>query len=70
MGVSTPIAADVAEATVGFDSDWHMPKGMMFTIGAMSKMVPISMLPHLGRSGITTISDDGAMPNVHWSVAP
>lgn len=70
MGVSTPIAADVAEATVGFASDWHMPNGMMFTIGAMSITVPISMLPHIGRNGITTISVDGAMPKVHWSIAP
>jgi len=33
IGVSTPIAAAVAAATVGFDGEMHMPKGMMFTIG-------------------------------------
>lgn len=70
MGVSTPIAADVAEATVGFDSDWHMPKGIMLVMGMMSIIVAIGILPHIGRIGTTTISVDGAMPNVHWSIAP
>ena len=32
-GVRTPIAADVAAATCGFDGVVHIPKGMMFTIG-------------------------------------
>jgi len=33
MGVRTPKAAAVADATVGLARDWHMPKGMMLTIG-------------------------------------
>ena len=33
IGVSTPRAADVAEATVGFASELHMPNGMIFTMG-------------------------------------
>ena len=33
IGVSTPIAAAVAAATVGFAGDMHMPNGMMFVIG-------------------------------------
>ncbi len=33
MGVSTPCAAAVADATVGFDKVLHMPKGSMFTMG-------------------------------------
>jgi len=33
IGVSTPIAADVAEATAGLARLVHIPKGMMFTIG-------------------------------------
>jgi len=36
MGVKTPIAADVAEATVGLARLLHMPKGMIFTIGLWS----------------------------------
>lgn len=70
IGVSTPIAAAVAEATVGFDIDWHMPKGIMLVIGAISMMFAISMFPHFGRSGTVTISDDGAIPKLHCSIAP
>src|SRR4051812_23028334 len=33
MGVSTPIAAAVAEATIGFVGVMHIPKGGMFTMG-------------------------------------
>ena len=43
IGVSTPIAADVADATVGLLMDWHMPNGMMFTIGAKSIMVAFGL---------------------------
>jgi hypothetical protein len=34
MGVSTPDAADVADATVGLARLLHIPKGAIFTIGA------------------------------------
>jgi hypothetical protein len=70
IGVSTPIAAAVAEATVGLAIDWHIPKGMMLTIGTLSIMLAISILPHLGRRGTMTFSVDGAIPNEHWSIAP
>ena len=33
IGVSTPSAAAVAAATVGFASEVHIPNGMIFTIG-------------------------------------
>ena len=33
MGVSTPAAAAVADATVGFAGDLHIPNGLMFTMG-------------------------------------
>src|ERR1700721_1071066 len=36
IGVSTPIAAAVAAATIGLAGDMHMPNGMMFTIGTLS----------------------------------
>lgn len=64
IGVSTPIAAAVAAATVGLASDWHMPKGLMFTIGAMSMMFAIGIFPHIGRIP-TTVRGDGATPNEH-----
>ena len=70
MGVRTPIAAEVAEATMGLLSDWHMPKGRMLTIGAKSMMVAFGLFWIIGRRGTVTISEEGAMPNVHFSVAP
>ena len=36
MGVSTPKAAVVAEATVGFAREVHMTNGRMLTIGTLS----------------------------------
>jgi hypothetical protein len=39
MGVSTPRAAAVAEATSGFAIEEHMPKGIIFTIGTWSMML-------------------------------
>ena len=32
IGVNTPMAAEVAEATVGLDNDWHIPKVGMLAI--------------------------------------
>ena len=43
MGVRTPIAAEVAEATMGLLSDWHMPKGRILTSGAKSMMVAYAL---------------------------
>jgi hypothetical protein len=45
MGVSTPNAAEVAEATVGFAKEVHMPQLPIFTIGATSAMVPAGFPP-------------------------
>lgn len=39
IGVKTPSAAAVAEATVGFAGLEHMPNGMMLTIGLWSMML-------------------------------
>ncbi|MGA1985272.1 MAG: hypothetical protein ABSG72_03295, partial [Candidatus Sulfotelmatobacter sp.] len=36
IGVSTPIAAAVAAATIGLAGDIHTPNGMMLTIGMLS----------------------------------
>ena len=70
MGVNTPMAADVAAATVGFESVVHMPKGMIFTIGAKSIILPFgTLLKKSVRDGVTT-NDEGAIPNVHIIIAP
>ena len=70
IGVSVPKAAAVADATVGLAKDWHIPKGMIFDMGAMSIILAMSIFPHFGRNGTLTISDDGAIPKLHCSIAP
>ena len=70
IGVNAPMAAAVAAATVGLEGVVHIPKGMMFTIGAKSMMLPLgTLLNILVRTGSTT-SDEGAIPNVHIIIAP
>src|SRR3546814_4595334 len=59
IGVSTPIAAEVAEATVGFASEVHMPNGMMFSIGTWSMIVAAGWLLDRVRLTGSTTSDDG-----------
>lgn len=43
IGVRTPIAAVVAEATVGLANEVHTPAGTRFTIGAFSMAVATGM---------------------------
>ena len=63
-------AAAVAEATVGFAKEEHMPKGMIFFIGTLSMMVAAGMLEvRTLFSGVTTRLE-GAAPKVHWHMAP
>jgi len=69
IGVNTPIAADVADATVGFASDWQVPKGRMFTIGILSIILASGVCVRtlfVGR----TIRELGAIPKLHFIVAP
>lgn len=70
IGVSVPMAADVACATWGLFIVWHSPKGSMLVFGTLSSIVAMSILPHFGRIGTLTVSDDGVVPKVHWSIAP
>jgi hypothetical protein len=69
IGVKTPRAAAVAEATVGLASDMHMPKGGMFVVGMLSMILaagaPIMVL-FVGR----TFSALGAAPKVHIIMQP
>lgn len=70
MGVSTPSAAAVAAATVGFAGLLHMPNVARLTIGAESIMVASAiMLPLTIFAGSTT-NGHGAAPNVHIVCAP
>ena len=70
IGVSTPIAAAVAAATMGFAGDMHTPKVMIFTMGAKSMIVAagITNVEVVGADVATSAL--GAAPNVHISIAP
>ena len=70
MGVSTPQAAEVAEATVGLARERHIPKVGMLTIGLLS-MILATNLPCIMelRGGITT-RGTGVIPMLHFMVAP
>lgn len=69
IGVRTPIAAAVADATVGFAIERQTPKGFMLTIGAKSIMFAIGIFWHIGLMP-TTVKGTGAAPIVHRSKAP
>ena len=69
IGVSTPMAADVAEATVGLAIDRHIPK-VGILAGVKSIGVANNIVIHFGRSGTVTINEQGVIPWLHWSIAP
>jgi hypothetical protein len=69
IGVSTPRAAAVAEATAGLAMDIHMPKVGMFVIGMKSIMFAagaVALVLFTGR----TLRADGATPKEHIITAP
>ncbi len=69
IGVSTPIAAAVAAATVGFAGEVHMPNGMIFINGLLSIIFAMSIAVltlFMGR----TVREPGAKPKLHLSIAP
>lgn len=70
MGVSTPKAAAVAEATVGLAMLWHMPKGMIFTMGILSMIFAAGMLEHMVLFVGKTVRVPGAAPKLHVRLAP
>jgi len=70
IGVSTPRAALVAAATVGFDRLVHIPNGGMLTPGAMSEIVAAGRPSIVTRVTGSGLSVDGASPNVHCMTAP
>lgn len=61
IGVNTPMAAEVADATVGLAIERHMPKVGMLA-GVKSIVVAINIFMHFGRNGTVTISEQGAIP--------
>lgn len=69
IGVSTPKAAAVAEATVGLAIDMHMPKGGMFIMGMLSMMVAAGAPAMVLLVG-NTENAEGAIPKVQVIMAP
>jgi hypothetical protein len=69
MGVNTPKAAAVAEATVGFAIDEHMPNVGMFTIGTWSMMLAAGAPAWVMLTG-KTLNAAGATPKLHVINAP
>jgi hypothetical protein len=70
MGVRTPKAAVVAEATVGLAMEEHMPKVGIFTIGLLSMMLAAGIAPAMVLFAGKTIRAAGATPKVHIIIAP
>jgi hypothetical protein len=69
IGVRTPRAADVAEATSGLASDEHIPKVGMLTIGAESVMVATGIEAAITMCG-SGLRAAGATPKSHIISAP
>jgi hypothetical protein len=69
IGVNTPKAAAVAEATVGLAMEVHMPKVGMLVIGILSMMVAAGVGDMVLLVGRTT-REAGATPKEHIITAP
>ena len=69
IGVKTPSAAEVAEATVGLAMDEHMPKVGIFAMGLKSMMLAAGA-PHIVLFKGGTMSAAGATPKLHVIIAP
>ncbi len=71
IGVSTPSAAVVAAATVGFDGLMHIPNGGMLVMGAKSMIDAAGLPSTITRADGITLSTEGAAPKLHmsWAVA-
>ncbi|OJX81050.1 MAG: hypothetical protein BGO92_08225 [Magnetospirillum sp. 64-120] len=70
MGVSTPKAAAVAAATMGFAGLLHMAKGRMFTIGLLSMMFAAAGPPAMTQLVGSTTNELGAAPKLQVNIAP
>ena len=70
MGVSTPSAAAVAAATVGFEGELHIPNGGIFAIGMLSMIVAAEGPPAMVAFAGSTTRLLGATPKLHCIIAP
>jgi hypothetical protein len=65
IGVRTPIAADVADATVGLAKDEHIPNDGILTKGLLSIMVAMGLFANITRLSGKTTNLAGDKPHVH-----
>lgn len=70
IGVKTPKAAAVAEATVGLAKLLHIPKDMIFTNGLLSITVAIGCDDTFTKLVGKTVNVDGIAPKEHIKIAP
>lgn len=70
IGVKTPNAAAVADATDGLARLIQTPKGGMLEIGAKSMIVPAGILSAVTAALPVATNVDGAAPKEHIIVAP
>jgi hypothetical protein len=64
------MAAEVAAAVVGFSRDMHAPNGRMLTNGLLSMMLAAGTPPVVTLLTGSTTSALGAIPKLHFNVAP
>ncbi len=69
IGVSTPKAAAVADATVGLAMDVHIANGGIFAIGLLSIIVAVKKLDVMVAVCEFTIRVPGAVPKVQAMLA-
>jgi hypothetical protein len=69
IGVKTPRAAEVAEATSGLASDEHIPNVGMLSMGAKSMIVATGIDEAMTMCGVG-LRTAGATPKSHIIVAP
>lgn len=69
IGVRTPAAAAVADATVGLDKELHVPKGGIFIIGLLSMITAAVLFSIKMLIAEIAISVEGAAPKLHLHCA-
>jgi hypothetical protein len=70
IGVNTPNAAAVADATVGLANEVHIPKGGILTMGLLSMIFAIGLLEAKTILSGRILSVLGANPNGHIIIPP
>ena len=69
IGVSVPMAAAVADATVGLAIDRHIPNGAMLTIGWLSEILALGFPAKRTVLAGKTVSAAGVVPILHFICA-